>query len=97
MQEKNQEQNQNINIKINDEALKGVNSNTRQVLHTKEEFVMDFMDVFPPNGIVAARVITSTGHMKRIARALQENITKYEAKFGAIEESKAPSVQFREE
>ena len=97
MQEKNPEQNQNINIKINDETLKGVYSNTMQVLHTKEEFVMDFMDVFPPNGIVAARVITSPGHMKRIARALQENITKYEAKFGAIEESKAPPVQFREE
>ncbi len=86
-----------INIKINDEVLKGVYSNTMQVLHTKEEFVMDFMDVFPPNGIVAARVITSPGHMKRIARALQENLAKYEAKFGAIEESKAPPVQFREE
>ncbi|MEK7130430.1 MAG: DUF3467 domain-containing protein [Patescibacteria group bacterium] len=97
MQEKNPEQSQNINIKINDETLKGVYSNTMQVLHTKEEFVMDFMDVFPPNGIVAARVITSPGHMKRIARALQENLAKYEAKFGTIEESKAPPVQFREE
>ncbi|TAN57173.1 DUF3467 domain-containing protein [Patescibacteria group bacterium] len=86
-----------INIKINDEVLKGVYSNTMQVLHTKEEFVIDFMDVFPPNGIVAARVITSPGHMKRIARALQENLAKYETKFGAIEESKAPPVQFREE
>lgn len=97
MQEKEAEQNQGVQIKINDEVLKGVYSNTMQVLHTKEEFVMDFMDVFPPNGIVAARIITSPGHMKRIARAVQENLAKYEAKFGAIEESKAPPVQFREE
>lgn len=86
-----------INIKISDEILKGAYSNTMQVMHTKEEFVMDFMSMFPPNGIVAARIITSPGHMKRIIRALQENIAKYETKFGAIEESKAPTMQFREE
>lgn len=97
MQEKSPEQSQNINIKISDETLKGVYSNTMQVLHTKEEFVMDFMNIVPPTGIVNARIITSPGHMKRIVRALQENLSKYEAKFGTIEESKAPPVQFREE
>ena len=97
MEEQNKQKPEGVSIKINDEVLKGEYSNTMQVLHTKEEFVMDFMNMFPPHGIVSARIITSPGHMKRIVRALQENLSKYEAQFGSIEESKAPPVQFREE
>ena len=82
---------QQINIKINDEVLAGKYANAMQVTHTKEEFVLDFMNILPPNGIVTARVITSPGHMKRIIKALQENLGRYEAIFGKIEEAEAPS------
>ena len=85
-------QQQQIQIKITDEILKGVYANTMQVLHTQEEFVVDFMNLFPPNGIVASRVILSPGHMKRIAAALQENIAKYEQAFGNIKQSDAPNA-----
>lgn len=97
MEERKPDQLNQVNIKISDEVLSGEYSNTMQVMHTKEEFVMDFMNIFPPNGIVNARIITSPGHMKRIVRALQENISKYESQFGAVQESKAPAIQFREE
>jgi hypothetical protein len=84
---------QNMNIKISDEILKGVYANMMWVAHAKEEFVLDFINMFPPSGTVNARVIVSPGHAKRIAAALMENIKKYEASFGQIkQEANAPTM-----
>jgi len=79
-----------INIKITDEILGGRYANMMQVMHTKEEFILDFANVIPPQGIMTARVITSPGHMKRIIKALQHNIEMYEQKFGQINEAEPP-------
>jgi len=68
----------------------GVYANNMVVAHTKEEFIMDFILLAPPAGTVAARVIVSPGHMKRVLKALEENVSKYEAKFGAIQASDGP-------
>lgn len=38
---------QKIEIKANDESLKGRYSNMAQVVHNKEEFVFDFFDCTP--------------------------------------------------
>jgi hypothetical protein len=81
---------QELGIKITDEILRGVYANNMVVAHTKEEFFVDFINVIPPQGIVTARVIISPGHMKRIIRALSENLRKYEAKFGEIAEAPEP-------
>lgn len=84
--------NQQLNIKIDDKTLKGVYANAMGVSHSKEEFVLDFMNIYPwqRTGVVTARVITSPGHIKRIYRALEDNLKKYEDKHGKIEEAKAP-------
>jgi hypothetical protein len=87
------QQGQQLQVKVTDEVLKGVYSNMVQVGHTAEEFILDFMDLFPPTGIVAARVIVSPGHAKRIAAALADNIKKYEEQFGSIKPSEGPSHQ----
>jgi hypothetical protein len=79
-----------VGIKITDEILRGVYANNMVVAHTKEEFFVDFINVIPPQGIVTARVIISPGHMKRIIKALSENVRKYEAKFGEIAEAPEP-------
>lgn len=85
MAEQNQgAQGQQIPLKIEDQVLKGVYANMMQVAHTAEEFVLDFMNVFPPSGIVSARVMVSPAHMKRIVAALQENVKRYEQQFGEI-------------
>lgn len=81
---------QELGIKITDETLRGVYANNMVVAHTKEEFFVDFINVIPPQGIVTARVIISPGHMKRIIKALSENVGKYEAKFGEITEAPEP-------
>jgi len=79
-----------IKIKCSDDFLRGVYENLTQITHTREEFVLDFANVFPPQGIVTARVIISPGHLKRIVKALGENMKKYEGKFGPVEEAKGP-------
>jgi len=83
-------QQQSIQIKASDEDLKGRYSNTMFIAHTKEEFIMDFLLISQPQGELVGRIITSPGHMKRIYKALSENIKLYEEKFGQIEESEGP-------
>ncbi len=81
-----------IKIRVKDEDLKGVYSNLMQVLHTKEEFVLDFFLTTPPEGILATRVIMSPGHIKRMLKAMEENLRKYEEKFGKIETAVVPEA-----
>ena len=92
-QQPQQQNQQNINIKITDEILKGAYANMMLAQHTKEEFILDFMNIVPPNGIVTARVVTSPAHIKRIVNALTENLKQYETQFGKIEEGQAPTNQ----
>ena len=35
-----------VSIKVDDQTLKGVYANAMQVAHTKEEFIMDFINLF---------------------------------------------------
>jgi hypothetical protein len=72
----------------------GVYSNLMMISHRKEEFILDFLFLQPqraPQGQAVAtlrsRIITSPEHAKRILRALQENIRRYEDSFGIIEEA----------
>jgi hypothetical protein len=87
-----QPQQQQIQIKASDEAVKGVYANMVQVMHTGEEFVMDFLSVYPPAGSLNARVIVSPSHMKRLVAALADNLAKYEKQFGAVKASDAPTT-----
>ena len=73
-----------VSISISDDVLKGTYSNSIMITHTRGEFVLDCMTVFPPKGIIGARVIISPGHAKRLSKALQENILRYEKVFGEI-------------
>ena len=50
-----------INVKIGDAELKGAYSNLLRITHTREEFILDFINVVPPQGIVSARIVTSPG------------------------------------
>src|SRR6185503_2077894 len=75
---------QQIQVKVTDEVLKGVYGNMVQVGHTPEEFILDFMNIFPPSGIITSRVVISPAHMKRIVAALADNLKRYEDQFGSI-------------
>jgi len=85
-----------IQIKAKDEDLKGVYSNLMIVSHTKEEFCLDFVNSFNPPTLTS-RVLTSPGHLKRMIKALEMNMKKYEEQFGEVEVAKEPetSLGFR--
>ena len=91
---------QKMQIKISDEILKGVYANAMQVAHSREEFILDFLNLSPHMGagIVSSRVIMSPGHLKRVIAALTDNLAKYESRFGKVEEAEAPEseVGFRD-
>lgn len=85
---------QQLQLKVPDEVLKGVYANATQVVHTSEEFVIDFLNLHPLTnmGIVNARITVSPAHCKRIVAALAENVQRYEQQFGEIKmESKTTS------
>jgi hypothetical protein len=80
-----------VEIKISDEELKGRYSNLLRITHTREEFILDFINLVPPQGMVVARIATSPGHLKRIIAALGQNLERYEAAFGLITEAPEPA------
>jgi hypothetical protein len=79
-----------INVEFPKEMVGGVYANNMAVTHTAEEFIMDYIMVAPPAGVVKSRIVVSPGHLKRIIRALQENLEKYEQKFGPIQIAEEP-------
>ena len=84
-------ENKQIQIKAKDDDLKGVYSNLMIIGHTKEEFCLDFVNTFNPP-ILTSRVLMSPGHIKRMIKALEVNIKKYEEQFGEIEVTKEPEA-----
>jgi hypothetical protein len=82
-----------MQIKIPEQVLASPNyANSMRVMHTKDEFTIDFINIHMSEGVgvVTNRVKTSPGHMKRVLSALQENIKRYESNFGTIEIAEAP-------
>ena len=79
-----------IPVKIPDDVLRGAYANQMVVAHTREEFVLDSISLFPPGGLVNARIVVSPGHLKRMIRALQDNLARYEGEFGPLNEAPPP-------
>lgn len=79
-----QPQDQPLQLKASEQVLKGVYSNLVNVIHTGEEFILDFVQIAPPGGNLVSRVFISPSHAKRILSALQKNIEDYEAEYGTI-------------
>ncbi|MBI5525674.1 MAG: DUF3467 domain-containing protein [Deltaproteobacteria bacterium] len=76
-----------IQIALDEETAQGFYSNLAMVNHNQTEFTIDFIYVQPqgPKAKVRARVITSPSHFKRLIGAMNDNLAKYEAKFGIVE------------
>ena len=84
-----------VAIQLDDDIAQGIYTNLMLINHSENEFVMDFVFLQPqaPKAKVRTRLITSPRHTKRLLQALQENVAKYEQKFGIIEvTSGSPSV-----
>jgi hypothetical protein len=81
-----------IQIEIDPATANGAFVNMALVNHTETEFTLDLAYVQPqaPKATVRARAILTPKHMKRLLAAIQENLGRYEARFGAIELGDGP-------
>ena len=76
-----------VKIEVDENTAHGIYANFGVVNHTDTEFVMDFIFVQPMDerAKVRSRIISSPRHAKRFLMALQENVRRYESRFGNIE------------
>lgn len=93
-QKKNPQKMQKINIELDEKASAGEYSNFVVVTHSPAEFVMDFTRILPgvPKAKVHSRIIMAPQHVKSYMKALQDNITKFEEKYGEIKVHKQEGV-----
>ncbi|ACG74755.1 conserved hypothetical protein [Anaeromyxobacter sp. K] len=82
-----------VQIEIDPATAQGAFVNMAMVNHTETEFTLDLIYVQPqaPKATVRARAITTPKHMKRLLLAIQENLARYEARFGPVELGDAPA------
>lgn len=90
------EQQPQLNIEISEEVAEGVYSNLAIITHSNAEFVVDFINIMPgtPKSKVKARVILTPMHAKKMMRALAENIARFEAANGKINEQDENHLPF---
>ncbi len=74
-------------IHVDPDVENGNYSNAASILHSANEFILDFISILPGDRRkVVSRIITSPVHAKQFAAALVENLKKYESVHGEIEE-----------
>ena len=79
-------QKKQVNIELSDEMAEGIYSNLAIITHSHSEFIVDFIKMMPgiPKAKVKSRIILTPQHAKRLLRALQDNINKFERLHGEI-------------
>ncbi len=92
MSDNNQQKQDKLNIELSEEVAEGTYSNLAIISHSSSEFVFDFIKVMPgmPKAKVKSRVMMTPQHAKRLMRALEDNLSKYESQFGSVSESEGP-------
>lgn len=83
MEERNDNQ---LQIELKEDIAQGIYSNLAIITHSSSEFILDFIRVMPgiPKAGVQSRVILAPEHAKRLLKALEDNISKYERSIGPI-------------
>jgi hypothetical protein len=81
-----------INIEIDEKVAEGIYSNLAIINHSASEFVLDFICIMPgtPKNKVKSRIIITPQHAKRLAKALNDNIIRFEKNHGEIKENQQP-------
>ena len=77
-----------LNIELPEDVAEGIYSNLAIITHSNSEFVLDFIRVMPglPKAKVKGRMVLTPQHAKRLLKALNENINKYENMHGVIDD-----------
>ena len=85
-----------IQIELNDQSSQGEYVNFAVVSHSPAEFILDFIRMLPgmPKAKVKSRMIMAPSNAKTLVMILQDNIKKYEDKFGEIKINKTKNMNF---
>lgn len=80
-----------LNIEITEEIAEGQYANLAIITHSHAEFVIDFVNIMPgtPKSKVKSRIILTPQHAKRFMKALIENVERFEAVNGPIQDLEA--------
>ena len=89
------EKNRKINIEIDEKTSEGIYSNLAIINHSASEFVMDFISIMPGSSKnkVKSRIIITPQHAKKLRKALNDNIDRFEQNFGSIKDYENPKFQ----
>lgn len=85
-EKKNKSAKGKINIELDESVAEGTYSNLAIINHSVSEFVVDFVNIMPgrPKSKVKSRIILTPQHAKRLLKALNDNIQKFEKTHGEI-------------
>ncbi len=83
-----------LNIELDQEVAEGTYSNLAIINHSVSEFIVDFINIMPgvPKAKVKSRIILTPQHAKRLSKALQDNIKKFEQNNGEIKDYEQPPI-----
>ena len=83
-----------LNIELDEKIAEGTYSNLAIINHSISEFIVDFINVMPgtPKAKVKSRIILTPEHAKRLAKALTENVKRFEQANGKINEPDVPPI-----
>ena len=86
--DENQPAQPHLDIELSEEIAEGIYSNLAIITHSQSEFVIDFIKIMPgvPKARVKSRVLLTPQHAKRLAKALADNIAKFEQVHGKIKD-----------
>ena len=77
---------QQLQVELSPEQSEGIYANGVGIHHTPSEFIMDFLRVLPgaQKAKVFARIIMTPQNILLLRNALDDNVKKYEDRFGKI-------------
>jgi hypothetical protein len=87
-----EEKNQSLQLEIDEATSRGIYTNLAMITHSETEFLIDFLFLQPRSdkSKVLSRLVSSPIHAKRLLWALNDNIAKYEKRFGTIPAGENP-------
>jgi len=83
-----------INIELDEKVAEGTYSNLAIINHSVSEFVVDFVSIMPgtPKSKVKSRIILTPQHAKRLLKALNDNVNRFENAHGEIKDYEQPPI-----
>jgi uncharacterized protein (DUF1778 family) len=83
-----------INIELDEKVAEGIYSNLAIINHSVSEFVVDFVSIMPgtPKSKVKSRIILTPQHAKRLMKALNDNVKRFENAHGEIKDYEQPPI-----